>query len=143
MTIPQWVLLGFAAWTLLILSGPVGIYRWSSILTGQARVSQWRADGIQGSEWYRRAVRAHMNCVENLPVYGAIVVCATAAQTSGPLLDVLALTLLAARICQTTTHITFEQTDRVVSVRFTFFFVQILCMFFMGVTVAMSAAEYS
>ena len=141
MTIPQWVLLGFAAWTLFILSGPVGLYRWANILTGHARVSQWRADGVEGSGWYRRAVRAHMNCVENLPVYAAIVVCATAAQTTGPLLDAAALTLLAARLCQTTTHITFEQTDRVVSVRFTFFFVQVVCMFIMGTSVAMSAAE--
>ena len=83
-----------------------------------------------------------MNCVENLPVYAAIVACATAAQTTGPVLDALALILLAARICQSTTHITLEQTDRVVSVRFTFFFVQILCMFFMGASVAVSAAYY-
>jgi len=82
-----------------------------------------------------------MNCVENLPVYAAIVVCATAFQATGPLLDAAALTLLAARLCQTTTHITFEQTDRVVSVRFTFFFVQVVCMFIMGTSVAMSAAE--
>lgn len=140
MTIPQWVLLGFAVWTLIVLSGPVGIYRWWSILNGQSRVSEWRADGLQGSEWYGRAMRAHLNCVENLPVYAAIVLCATAAQTTSPLMDATALTLLAARICQTTTHIAFQQTDRVASVRFAFFFVQILCMFFMGASVAMSAA---
>ena len=141
MTIPQMVLLGFAAWTLFILSAAIGIYRWWNIVAGLATVSQWRADGDEGSGWYRRAVRAHMNCVENLPVYGAIVVCATAAQATGPLLDVTALALLAARICQTTTHIGFEQTDRVVSVRFTFFFVQILCMFIMGACVMIAATE--
>jgi hypothetical protein len=74
MTIPVWVLLGFAAWTLLILIGPIGLYRWSCILTGRAPVASWRPDGQQGSEWYRRAVRAHMNCLENLPIYTAIVV---------------------------------------------------------------------
>ena len=66
MTIPVLVLLAFAAWTLLTLFGSVGVYRWSRILTGRASIA--RADLPQGSEWYQRAVRAHMNCVENLPV---------------------------------------------------------------------------
>jgi hypothetical protein len=33
MTIPLWVLLGFAGWTLVVLSGTIGVYRWFSILT--------------------------------------------------------------------------------------------------------------
>ena len=33
MPIPVWVLLGFAAWTLIILFTTVGVYRWSRILT--------------------------------------------------------------------------------------------------------------
>jgi hypothetical protein len=73
MTVPQWALLGFAVWTLLVLFGTVGVYRWSRILTGRVRISEWQADVPQGSEWYLRAMRAHMNCVENLPVFAAIV----------------------------------------------------------------------
>ncbi len=67
MPIPVWVLLGFAAWTLLLLFATVGVYRWSRILTGRTAIATWRADESQGSEWYRRAMRAHMNCIENLP----------------------------------------------------------------------------
>jgi uncharacterized MAPEG superfamily protein len=78
MTVPQWALLGFAVWTLLVLFGTVGVYRWSRILTGRVRISEWQADRPQGSDWYQRAMRAHMNCVENLPVFAAIVLCATA-----------------------------------------------------------------
>jgi hypothetical protein len=52
MSLPVLVLLGFAAWTLLILSGCVGIYRWSWILTGRASIAEWRADLPQGSDWY-------------------------------------------------------------------------------------------
>ena len=142
MTIPQWVLLGFAVWTLMILCGTVGIYRWSMILAGRAKVSHWRADELQGSDWYRRAIRAHMNCVENLPVYAAIVVCMTAADVTGPLVNSLSAVFLAARILQTTAHIAFEQTDRVASMRFGFFFVQIVCMSVMGVRVALFAAAH-
>ena len=140
MTIPQWVLLGFAGWTLLLLLGTVGCYRWLMIFGGRASVGEWRADEAQGSDWYRRAMRAHMNCVENLPVYGAIVVCATVAGATAPLLDTLALVFLGARILQSTTHVAFTQTDFVASVRFGFFFVQFVCMSVMGIEVAMLAA---
>ena len=74
MTIPVWVLLLFAGWTLATLLATVGVYRWSRILTGRAALSEFRADEQHGSDWYRRAMRAHANCVENLPVYAAIVV---------------------------------------------------------------------
>jgi len=81
-----------------------------------------------------------MNCVENLPVYGAIVVCATAAGARGRFLDALALVFMSARICQTTVHLALAQTDFVSSVRFAFYFVQALCMVAMGISVAASAA---
>ena len=69
MSIPVLVLLGFAGWTLLTLFGSIGVYRWSRILTGRVAIAEWRADVPQGSERYQRAMRAHMNCVENLPIY--------------------------------------------------------------------------
>ncbi|MCG7393862.1 MAPEG family protein [Microvirga sp. ACRRW] len=139
MTIPQWALLGFAVWTLLVLFGTVGVYRWSRILTGRARISEWQANVPQGSDWYQRAMRAHMNCVENLPVFTAIVVCATAAGADNPLLDLLAGVILVARICQTTVHLSVAQTDSAASVRFAFFFMQSVCMLLMAASVAVTA----
>jgi uncharacterized MAPEG superfamily protein len=136
----MWTLLGFAGWTLIVLMGTIGVYRWSRILSGRAAVAEWRADETQGSEWYRRAMRAHMNCVENLPVYGAIVVAISASQLTAAFLDVLAVTFLAARVLQTSVHLALQQTEVIASVRFGFFFVQVLCMFAMGLTVALSAA---
>jgi uncharacterized MAPEG superfamily protein len=111
MTIPQWALLGFAVWTLLVLFGTVGVYRWSRILTGQTRISEWQADLPQGSDWYQRAMRAHMNCVENLPVFTAIVVCATATGADSRLLDLQAGAILVARICQTTVYLAWTPSD--------------------------------
>jgi uncharacterized MAPEG superfamily protein len=140
MTIPQWTLLGFAVWTLLVLFGTVGVYRWSRILTGQVRISEWQADRPQGSDWYQRATRAHMNCVENLPVFAAIVLCATAAGADSRLLDLLAGAVLVARICQTTVHLAFAPSDLAASVRFVFFFVQAIGMLAMTASVALSAA---
>ena len=139
MTVPQWALLGFSVWTLLVLFGTVGVYRWARILTGRARISQWQADQPQGSDWYQRAMRAHMNCVENLPVFAAIVLCATAAGADSRLLDVLAGAILIARVCQTTVHLACAPSDGAASVRFAFFFVQAIGMLLMAAAVAVAA----
>ena len=52
------VLLLFAAWTLLLLFATIGYFRWSRILTGRATMREWRPDEIQGTDWYRRALRS-------------------------------------------------------------------------------------
>jgi uncharacterized MAPEG superfamily protein len=136
MNIPVLILLSFAAWTLVILSVGVGGYRWALILSGRASVAGWRADAQQGSDWYRRVMRAHMNCVENLPVYGAIVVALTVVGLRSHLIDGLSETMLAARIGQTLVHVALRQTNAVVSVRFTLFSIQLICMFGMGAVAA-------
>ncbi|HXJ34827.1 MAG TPA: MAPEG family protein [Candidatus Eisenbacteria bacterium] len=139
MSVPVLVLLLFAGWTLATLLATVGVYRWSHILTGRAALSEFRADEQQGSDWYRRAMRAHANCLENLPLYAAIVVAIVASGARSPTLDTLAVVMLAARVLQTLTHVTFPQTDPVVGVRFAFFFTQLVCMAAMGTIVALHA----
>jgi uncharacterized MAPEG superfamily protein len=136
MTTPVWVLLGFAGWTMLTLLVSIGVYRWSRILTGKSAVNEFRADAVEGSDFYKRAMRAHANCVENLPVYGAVVVAAHAARIDDSTLDILACTLLAARVLHTLVHLAFVQTNVVASVRFALFFTQFVCMGWMGVHVA-------
>jgi uncharacterized MAPEG superfamily protein len=136
MKVPVLVLLGFAGWTLLTLFGGIGVYRWSRILSGRASIAEWRADLPQRSDWYQRAMRAHMNCVENLPVYAAIVVALMATDLQTPLIDRLALTILAARIGQTVAHITLPPTNAAASLRFAFFLLQVACMIVMGMIVA-------
>jgi uncharacterized MAPEG superfamily protein len=140
MSIPVWVLLAFAGWTILTLTTTVGLYRWGHILTGRASIAEWNPDVPQGSDWYRRAMRAHMNCVENLPVYGAIVVAIIASGASGPALDSLALVLITARVLQTVLHVSATPTEFTAALRFAFFFAQLACMLAMGVIVAMQSA---
>ena len=125
MTVPLWALLGFAAWTVLLLLGTVGVYRWSRILTGRVPIRDFRADRIEGDDWYRRAMRAHANCVENLPVFGAIVLAFYASGIDSTVASAVSIVILAARIAQSLVHVSFEQTNAVVSVRFGFFFLQI------------------
>lgn len=127
LTVPVWMLLGFAVWTVILLMTTVGVYRWSRILTGRVPIREFRADHVEGEDWYRRAMRAHANCVENLPVFGAIVFALHAAGVGSAAADWLSVAVLVARICQSLVHVSFVQSNPVVAVRFSFFFVQLLC----------------
>jgi len=138
-TIPLWVLLAFAMWTLAVLMVGIGIRRWSLILTGNAQLTDFPADTPHGTPAYRRAVRAHANCVENLSVYGAVTVAAFAAQAQSPTIDTLALVFIAARICQTLVHMTFAETNTTVMIRFLFFLTQIIVMIWIAAEVARHA----
>ena len=105
MTVPVWVLLLFAAWTLLLLFLTVGYFRWSRILTGRATIREWRPDEDQGTDWYRRAMRAHANCLENLPIYIVVVIALLVTEAKSPWLDGLAIILLIARIAHNPCYI--------------------------------------
>lgn len=124
MQLPVWMLLGFAAWTLLLLIATVGVYRWIRILTGRVAIRDFRADQVEGEDWYRRSMRAHANCVENLPVFGAIVLALHVAGVEGPIVNFLSISVLAARVAQSSVHVCFVQTNTVAAARFAFFFVQ-------------------
>ena len=133
MTVPMWMLLGFAGWTVLLLLSTVGVYRWSRILTGRVPIRDFRADQVEGEDWYRRAMRAHANCIENLPVFGAIVVALYVGGVRSPAANYLSMAVLVARVMQSLIHVCFVQTNMVVSVRFAFFLVQLVS--FLSLTV--------
>ena len=124
--LPELMLLGFAAWTLMLLMTTVGSYRLSRIFRGRAGMGDFPADRVEGQAWYVRAMRAHANCIENLPVFAVLVYALRACGIVSPAVDPLCAIILAARIPQSLVHVCFVQTDRVVSVRFAFYFVQLL-----------------
>jgi uncharacterized MAPEG superfamily protein len=77
-SIPVAALLAFALWTITLLAFTIGVLRWTLIFSGRAELKSFPGDEPHGSPFYRRATRAHANCVENLPVFGAIVFAAEA-----------------------------------------------------------------
>ena len=116
---------GFRCVDLLLLVGTVGVYRWSRILTGL-----WRYE-ISGLIRLREkigktAMRAHANCVENLPVFATIVFALYVANVTSSLVNILAIAILIARVLQSLVHVCFVQTNTVASIRFAFFGVQII-----------------
>jgi uncharacterized MAPEG superfamily protein len=137
MTIPMWMLLAFAIWTILLLIGSVGVYRWSRILTRRVEIREFRADQIEGEDWYRRAMRAHANCIENLPVFGVLVFAVYVSGLSGSIIDSLSIIIVIARIIQSSIHVGFTQTNRVALFRFIFFFIQIICFLWLAAILIM------
>jgi uncharacterized MAPEG superfamily protein len=135
MTIPVFVLLGFAAWTMLTLIGSIGVYWWSRILTGKTSIAEWYDNAPRSSDWYQRAVRAHMNCVETLPVYGAIVLTLVVTGLTSPFMDGIALTILVTRIGQTLVHIVLPPSNASASLRFALFSFQLVGMMTMGIMI--------
>jgi uncharacterized MAPEG superfamily protein len=140
MTIPMWMLLGFATWTLLLLMATVGVYRWVRILFLNVPIASFRSDQLEGEDWYRRGIRAHANCVENLPVFGVIVFVISALGVDGPAVSYLSIIVLIARVCQSLVHVSHVQTDTVVAVRFTFFCLQLICFLALIVIAACDGA---
>ena len=141
MTIPQWTLLGFAAWTLALLMATVGVYRWGNILFARAAIASFRSDALEGAGWYQRGTRAHANCIENLPVFGVIVYVITTIGLQGPMVDALCIATLVARVCQSTVHISHEQTNAFVAVRFSFYSVQLVSFLVLIVMASVYALE--
>jgi uncharacterized MAPEG superfamily protein len=126
MSIPMWMLLGFTTWTLLLLIATVGVYRWSNILFKRVPTAAFRGDQIEGADWYKRGTRAHANCIENLPVFGAIVLALNVTGLSNPTIDALSAIIMIARIVQSLVHVCHVQTNTFVSVRFSFYTVQLV-----------------
>ena len=138
MSIPVWALLAFAAWTIVILMIGVGVYRWSLILAGKAELKSFPGDEPHGAPLYRRFVRAHANCVENLPVFAAIVLAVQASGAHSSTLDVLSVGVVAARIVQTSAHLS-SGSNAAIAVRFSFLCVQLAAFMWMGTLVVLHA----
>jgi uncharacterized MAPEG superfamily protein len=126
--------LGFAAWTLCIVVVGIGGTRIPKVISGKAKPIDFPGDVAHGGERYRRIMRAHANCVENLPIFGAVVVAAAVAGLRGGLFDTLPEAYLAARVAQSVTHIA-SGGATAVNIRFSFFIVQIVCVVWLGVRV--------
>ena len=131
MTTPLWALLAFTLWTLIVLATGVGIYRWWLILGGKAQLNAFPADEPHGPPFYRRIMRAHANCIENLPVFGALVFIAYATDLRSPMFDALSAAVPCARVVQSLCHMS-SGSNLAVGLRFSFFSVQLVAFFAMA-----------
>jgi uncharacterized MAPEG superfamily protein len=115
-------LIGFTAWTLLLVVLVVG-WRGIEILRGRKANSWGRGTAIAVPSIVTRAEHAHLNTLENLPVFAVIVLAAHALGKSA-VVDTVAACVLYARIAQSVTHL-IGTSPILVLLRAVFYFVQV------------------
>lgn len=105
MTASLAALLGFAALVVALLIFIVG-YRTLIVVSAKAPANSWTRGNAKWENpgLITRAEHAHANCVEMLPLFGAVILVAALTDQLGST-DGLAYGFLAARLGQTLTHI--------------------------------------
>jgi uncharacterized MAPEG superfamily protein len=136
-TLSLYALVGFAVWTLLVVLVGIGLPRLTAVLARRTPPNAFVADVPHGSERYRRTLRAHVNCVENLPIFAALVLVGRAVSLESPTFEALAVAVLPARMAQTLAHVA-GGSNRAVMVRFSFFTMQVVCFLAMAVLLVTS-----
>ncbi|MDD3764987.1 MAG: MAPEG family protein [Nevskiales bacterium] len=114
-------LLGFAAWTLALIALVVG-WRGLEIVRGKPANSWGRGNAIESPSLVKRAEHAHLNALENLPIFAVIVLVAQVIGKSA-VVDAVAAWVLYARIAQGVTHL-IGVTHILVLIRATFYAIQ-------------------
>ena len=115
------VLASFIAWTLLLLV-LMEIIRTQLVVRGRVPANGFTPDNRALSPFMQRLARAHANCIENLPIFGGLLLLAIATGRTA-LTDPLAVVFLACRVFQSLVHLA-STSSMAVSIRFTAFAVQ-------------------
>lgn len=132
--VPLLCLLAFALWPIVLVTG-IGVFRISQVLTGKVAPNAFPSGTKHGSDFYWRFNRAHMNSLESLPIFGAIVLVGVVAHATNPTFDHLAVAAVGARAAQSIAHVS-GNSNMHVNVRFTFFLVQLVCFVWMAAIAA-------
>jgi len=121
-------LTGFAGWTLVLALIMVSYRILNSFGGKKIPLNAFSPDGDDLPGFGRRVTRAHLNCVETLPVFAAIV---AAAGLSGQMavLESTVMYVLYARLAQSVVHMV-TATVPAVFVRGGLFTVQVLLMLY-------------
>jgi hypothetical protein len=133
MTTALMCLLGFALWSVVLVSS-IGAVRVFQVVTRQKRANEFPSGQPHGGDAYWRLNRAHMNALENLPIFGTVVVVGVMLNVDAPLFSQLAQVVLAARVMQSVIHVSSGGVIAV-NARFTAFLTQIVCIAWMALLI--------
>ncbi len=125
MPTPLLVLLLYVLWTLAVLTFGIGGARFYRVLHGE-KFCDFPGGVAEGPPFHARAMRAHLNCVENLPLYGSVALAAALLSVDTWALDMLAVAVIVARVAQSGVHLALAQTEPVVRLRGVLFGVQVM-----------------
>ena len=119
-------LAGFAGWTIL-LTLIMATNRMANMFGGaKIPINKFSPSGEDLPGFGHRLTRAHMNCVENLPTFAALVAAAGLSGQFG-VMEGTAMYVLYARIVQSVVHM-ISTSPAMVWIRATCFFIQVLLM---------------
>lgn len=96
-------LVAFSLWTILLLLGLVALRGLASQRTGKA-LNSFRPDGADLPGLGERWTRAHLNCLEFLPIFAAVALAAVAAGRAD-VTDGLAWVVFVLRVAQSVVHL--------------------------------------
>jgi uncharacterized MAPEG superfamily protein len=114
-------LIGYAAWTLLLLIAII-LVRTVLTLKGERAANSFAPWGEDVSPFSGRLCRAHANCYENLPVFASLILLALVTDNA-VVTDPLARWVLVARVTQSVVHL-ISASEIAVTLRVTLLLVQ-------------------
>jgi uncharacterized MAPEG superfamily protein len=104
------------------------------VIRGQAKADSFTPGVPHGSDSYWRINRAHLNTVENLPIFAAIVLAGWVVGMETATFNRLAIVVVVARIVQSAIHIA-SGSVVAITFRFTALAVQLICGIWMAILV--------
>ncbi len=130
---PLIALIWFTLWA-IALTLFVGLWRVRQVVSGKTAANAFTSGEKHGSDAYWRANRAHMNALENLPIFGVLVLAGIDIGLSAPIFSTLCVVIVFARIVQSLFHLA-SGSVMFVNLRFTAFLVQIICFIWIAVLI--------
>ena len=119
-------LAGFAGWTLLLLLIVANFRVFNTFFGAKIAINNFSPTGDDLPGFGHRVTRAHLNCVENLAVFAALVAVAGLSQQFS-VMEGTVMCVLYARMGQSIAHI-ISTAPLMVWIRAGFFFVQVILM---------------
>ena len=133
-------LIFYALWAMfLVLS--IGAARVHQVMTGKTGVTGFTSGVPHGTDTYWRLNRAHMNTIENLPIFATVVLAGVAAEAVDPTFNMLAIIVVCARAVQSIIHI-LSGAAGAINLRFAAFVVQIACQMWMAWLILAAAGVF-
>jgi len=123
----------YALWAIVLVLA-LAVVRTSMVLRGRAKANSFTAGIPHGGDTYWRLNRAHLNTLENLPIFAAIVLCGWVVGMESATFNRLAVIVVVARIVQSSFHLV-SGSVVAVTLRFAAFAVQVACELWMAVLV--------
>lgn len=117
-------LIGFTLWT-LGLGVSLTSFRSVLVLLGKKKSNEFPAGIQHGSDFNWRLNRAHLNSLENLPLFLAVVFLTANLGMIDSFVNQAGIVILGARVLQSLTHL-ISTSVLAVNIRFTFYTIQIV-----------------